>query len=315
MYNFGSFLQDLSSKTGIKFELISDDGETIYTSNLNTDDSEKVSFGVDIGNTKAMIKMLKEYKSCTSLLKYTIESKYKELFSMREQSVMDILEGKEISSEKIDKNFQFLSKGCHLMLVSVDGSRYESLNIIRQLYNDQNVMSMLYEDDIIVIGSFDDVEEHAQSIKETIVSNLYCRCYVSYSVLIYDVSEIKKAYEDAKECILIGKKLGIKDEIFSYNKMLFEKIVYNINPKVKQELLTNFKEKLNLFDSEIINTIEEFVNCGLNISDAARKLYIHRNTLIYRLDKINKETGFDIRNFKEAAVFIIAFLVWKENNK
>jgi len=70
---------------------------------------------------------------------------------------------------------------------------------------------------------------------------------------------------------------------------------------------------LNDFDSEMINTIEEFVNCGLNISNAAKKLYVHRNTLIYRLDKIYKETNFDIRNFKDATVFAIAFLIWKEN--
>jgi DNA-binding PucR family transcriptional regulator len=121
-------------------------------------------------------------------------------------------------------------------------------------------------------------------------------------------------YNDAAECMALGKKFGIKDKIFSSSGMLFEKIVYNVSDRVKEELNTKFADKFNLFDSEMINTIEEFVNCGLNISDAARKLYIHRNTLIYRLDKIYKDTGFDIRNFKEATVFIIAFLVWKEQN-
>jgi DNA-binding PucR family transcriptional regulator len=89
--------------------------------------------------------------------------------------------------------------------------------------------------------------------------------------------------------------------------------VYSLDPKFKNEFLDSFKSKFNTFDSEIIFTIEEFVDCGLNISDAAKKLYIHRNTLIYRLDKIKKETGFDIRNFKEATVFIIGFLIWKES--
>jgi DNA-binding PucR family transcriptional regulator len=147
------------------------------------------------------------------------------------------------------------------------------------------------------------------------VSDLYCRCCVSYGNKIHDVKNVRKAYEEAKECLLLGKKFDIKQETFSYNKMLFEKIVYNIDDRVKQELKDKFSSKLSLFDSELINTIEEFVDCGLNISDAARKLYVHRNTLIYRLDKIYKETGFDIREFKEATVFIIAFLVWKESNR
>nr|WP_241393066.1 helix-turn-helix domain-containing protein [Clostridium tetanomorphum] len=79
--------------------------------------------------------------------------------------------------------------------------------------------------------------------------------------------------------------------------------------------MIRFSYKFDHFDGEIITTIEEFIKSDLNISDAAKKLFIHRNTLIYRLDKIYKETGFDIRNFKEASVFIIAFLVWKEINE
>lgn len=313
MYNFRGYLQDLSHSTGINFNLIGEDGNSLYQSEHKFKDSEKLEFDIMLGKQRAKVITESKYEICTSLLKYSIENKYRELFSMREQSLIDILEGKEVGIDKLDKNFPFLSKGCTLFLVNVDGSRYEALNIIKQLYDEQDVLSMLYGDNIIVIGNFEEVSEHARSIKESIVSDLYCRCYVSFADVIYSGEGIKKAYEDAKECMVLGRKFDIKGEIFDYNKMLFEKVVYSINPKVKKELLDAFKEKFNLFDSEMVNTIEEFVNCGLNISDASRKLYIHRNTLIYRLDKIHKDTGYDIREFKQATVFIIAFLVWKEN--
>jgi DNA-binding PucR family transcriptional regulator len=312
MYNFQSFLQDLDSNTGIRFNLKLEDGELMHSG--ITANSDNVSAAITLGSSRAILELPKEYSNCTSLLRYTIENKYKEIFSMREQSLIDILEGKELSADKLERNFPFLAKGCTLFLVSVDGSRYEALNIVRQSYTEAEAVSMLYDDSIIVLGAFDETEEHARSIRESIVSDLYCRCYVSYGSIIYNVKDIMKAYEEAKQCLILSKNFGIKEEIFYYDKILFEKIVYNINPEVKLELLNRFRDKFNLFDSEIINTIEEFVNCGLNISDAARKLYVHRNTLIYRLDKITKETGFDIRNFKEATVFIIAFLVWKENN-
>lgn len=315
MYSFGSFLQDLSLSSGIKFNLINEDGSLIYSNDLVLKDSERIHYAINLGNSKAILELPKAYEICASLMRYTIENKYREIFSMREQSLIEILEGKEVASDKILKYFPFLSKGCTLFLINVDGSRYEALNIIRQLYTDQDVISMVYGDDIIVIGVFEEINEHARSIKESIVSDLYCKCHVGFGNLAYDAKEIRNAYEEAKECIILGKKFDIKEEIFYYNKMLFEKIVYNISPKVKEELLARFRDKFNVFDSELINTIEEFVNCGLNISDAARRLYVHRNTLIYRLDKINKETGFDIRNFKEATVFIIAFLVWKESNR
>lgn len=314
MYNFQSFLQDLDSNTGIRFNLKLEDDTVLYSSIKNEQSSEVMQTAICLGSSKAILELTEDYKNCTPLLRYTIENKYKEIFSLREQSLIEILEGKEISADKLEKNFPFLSKGCTLFLVSVDGSRYEALNIIRQLYTENEAVSMLYKDSIVVLGVFDEIDEHARSIRESIVSDLYCRCYVSYGSISYNVRDMKKAYEEAKECLILSKNFGIKEEIFYYDKILFEKIVYNINPEVKTELLNKFRDKFNMFDSEIINTIEEFVNCGLNISDAARKLYVHRNTLIYRLDKITKETSFDIRNFKEATVFIIAFLVWKENN-
>jgi hypothetical protein len=313
MYNFQSFLQDLESNTGLRFNLKLEDDTVLYSSIKDAQNSEVTQTAISLGSSKVILEVTEEYKNCTPLLRYTIENKYRELFSMREQSLIEILEGKELSGDKLEKNFPFLSKGCTLFLVSVDGSRYEALNIIRQLYTESEAVSMLYNDSIVVLGIFDEIDEHARSIRESIVSDLYCKCYVSYGSLNYNTQDLKKAYEEAKECLILSKNFGIKEEIFYYDKILFEKIVYNINQKVKTELLNKFRDKFNLFDSELINTIEEFVNCGLNISDAARKLYVHRNTLIYRLDKITKETGFDIRNFKEATVFIIAFLVWKEN--
>lgn len=312
MYNFNSFLQNLASSSGLKFNLIGEDGNAIFTS-LQDNKSERVYFRVILGKQKAVIDISKEYEICKNLLKYSIESKYKELFSFREQFFIDILEGKDVVTDIIKSNIPFLSKGCTLYVISIDGSRSEALSIIRQLYDNRDILSVLYKDNLIVLGEFEEINEHAESIRDSIVSELYCKCAVSYGEEIYDVTTIKKAYEQAKECIFLSREFHIKNEILSYNKMIFEKLVYNIKPQIKQELLESFKAKLNAFDSEMINTIESFINAGLNISDAAKKLYVHRNTLIYRLDKIYKETNFDIRNFKDASVFAIAFLVWKEN--
>jgi DNA-binding PucR family transcriptional regulator len=177
---------------------------------------------------------------------------------------------------------------------------------------EKDIISFIYEDNIVIIGDFEEVEEHAKSIRETIVSNLYCKCYVSFGNRVYKATDIVNAYKNSKESMMLGKRFRFKDEIFFYDKMLFEKIVFNIGTSVKQELMNKLKNKFDTFDKEIIDTIEEFANCGLNISDASRKLYIHRNTLIYRIEKIKKETGFDIRQFTDATVFMVSFLIWRE---
>jgi hypothetical protein len=312
MYNFTEFLKELSHSSGIPFNVVTEDGTELYISDLEIKNSHITNFAVMLGRVKGIISIENQYKNCTSLLKYTIENKYTQYFLTNEQAVIDILENREISSDNIKLNLPFLNNGCYIILISVDGSNIESLNIIKQIYDNEPVVSLIYNDSIIVIADFDEIDEHTESIKESISSNLYCKCYVSYGDRIYDATGIKQAYKNSIECLKFGRKFYKKDSIFNYNKMLFEKIVYNVDSKIKQEILQMFKDKFDALDSEMILTIERFISCGLNISDAARGLYVHRNTLIYRLDKIKKETGFDIRNFKEASVFLIAFLLWKE---
>jgi DNA-binding PucR family transcriptional regulator len=315
MYNFTEFLKDLSHSSNIPFNVVTEDGVALYISGLDIENSNITNFNIMLGRVKGIISLEKQYENCTSLLKYIIENNYTQNFLTKEQAIIDILENREISIDNIVLNLPFLKNGCYILIISLDGSKYESLNIIKQIYDNEPVVSLIYNDNIVVIGEFAEIEEHAESIKESISSDLYCNCYVSYGDKIYDIKGIKKAYADAMQCMELGKKFDIKDHIFSYNKMLFEKIVFNVDSKIKQELLILLKGKFDALDSEMIVTIDQFVNCGLNISDAARKLYVHRNTLIYRLDKIKKETSFDIREFKDASVFLIAFLIWKENKE
>jgi sugar diacid utilization regulator len=315
MYNFTEFLKDLSHSSNIPFNVVTEDGIALYISDLDIENSNITNFNIMLGRVKGIISLEEQYENCTSLLKYIIENNYTQNFLTKEQAIIDILENREISIDNIVLNLPFLKSGCYILLISVDGSKYESLNIIKQIYDNEPVVSLIYNDNIVVIGDFAEIEEHAESIKESISSDLYCNCYVSYGDKTYDIKGIKKAYTDAMQCMELGKKFDMKDHIFSYNKMLFEKIVFNVDSKIKQELLIMLKGKFDALDSEMIVTIEQFVNCGLNISDAARKLYVHRNTLIYRLDKIKKETSFDVREFKDASVFLIAFLIWKENKE
>ncbi|WP_163215795.1 PucR family transcriptional regulator [Clostridium thermarum] len=312
MYNFESYLRELAERSGVNFKLIGEDDTIYYDSGIAIPEERELRAEMYLGKSKTYIIMDKKSEICKPLLEYSIQTKYGELFSTREQLIINVLEGKEIGTGRLDKDVAFLAKGCTLFLVSVDGSKYEALSIIKQLYNVQDVLSMVYGDYIIVLGNFDEVTEHAESIRDSIVSDLYCSSRVSFAYKVYSIDDIKKAYNDAKECMELGRKFDVKGDIYDYNHMLFEKVVYNIDPRLKNELLESFKDKFSLFDNEMINTIEEFINSGLNISDASRKLYIHRNTLIYRLDKIHKDTGYDIRDFKQATVFIIAFLVWKE---
>lgn len=314
MYSFRTFLQEISSSTNIKFNLIGEDGNSIMISCDNEEYSKIKYTSVMLGKQKCKLYIPEGYENCALLLKFIIENRYKDLFSERQSVIKDILDKKEVAADRVERSLNFIGAGCSLFLVYLDSNRYEALNIIKQSYDEENAISLVYGDNIIVIGDFEDVEEHAKSVSEAIANELYSKCSISYSEKFSDALGLKNAYESAKEILMLGKRFDIKENIFSYKRVMFEKIVFNIKNDLKVEIFNKFEGKFDSFDSEMIKTIEEFINCDLNISDAARNLYIHRNTLIYRLDKIDKETGFDIRNFREATVFVIAFLIWKEYN-
>lgn len=314
MHSFHYFLEELSHRTGITFSIVSEDGNDIYSEGSARDKSNDVSFRVMLGRSKALVSLPRQYEICAPLLKYTIEEKYGEFYTVRDQYLIDLLEGKQISSDKIERSIPFLKKGCTLFVVDVEGSHPEALNIIHQLYSEQEAISILYKDLLIILGVFEDIYDHALSIRESIVSDLYSNSSIGYGSVFTEAQDIRKAFEDGKDALFLKRNFGLKEEIIDYSKVQLEKVVYSVKSDIKDTLQMKLSGKLNTYDAEIITTIEEFINSGLNISDAAKKLYVHRNTLVYRLDKIHKDTGFDIRDFKEATVFIIAFLVWKEHN-
>lgn len=312
MYNFLKYLHELNEESKINFKLAWENGECIYDSLSIENDKENLCLQVRLGNKLANMYIPLKYENCTPLLKFSLENKFKELKSVEEEILWDLLDGREVIEDKIKEWLPFLYNDSNILLVRVENNTIEALNIIKELYLNEEVLCTIFAENILIVGCFDEPRDHAESIKNSIETDLYCKCTVSISGKINNIFDLKKCYNEGKESLFLSEKFSLKDTILQYDKMLFEKIVYNIDSQVKNELMKRFSYKFDSFDGEVINTIEEFIKCDLNISDAAKKLFIHRNTLIYRLDKIYKETGFDIRKFKEASVFIIGFLVWKE---
>lgn len=304
------FLQKIQENSGIQFKISSMDGKELYASSLYAENSNNIYHSIILGKEKFLLKMDKKYEICCKLLTFSIENKYNEMCSIRYKELIDILDEKNVYISK--KLNDILSNSSAIFIVRINSDMYDGLNIINQMYNENEVISFIYKSDIITIGDFEDVYEHAVSIREAMISNLFCKCIVSFVEVTKGEFHLKYAYDKAMESLMLRKTFSLKDEVIDSDKLFFEKIVYYIDIELKQEIFHKFKKKFDDFDSEMLNTIEEFVNNGLNISSTAKNLYIHRNTLIYRIDKIKKETGFDIKNFKEAAAFVIAFLIWKE---
>ena len=308
MCNFRNFLYDLNKNTNIPFKIILEDSVSLVNY-LKSDDF--LIKEILLGNKKAKLLVDSEFQGCTSLLKYSIENKYRETYFKREELIKNVLENKILLSEEINQIDLILHDFNTLFLILAEKNRCEILSVLKEVYNKKEFIVIFYKDYILILGNFDEIKEHAKGIKELVNFDLYTNCYISYSDF-KGFEQLKKSFKEAIKCLNLCKSYGLKEKIYSNKDLLFEKSVFNINKDMKDELYQKFKSKFSDLDNEFINTIQQFINCDLNISKASKALYIHRNTLIYRLDKLKKDTGYDIRNFKEATIFMIAFLIWKE---
>ncbi len=157
--------------------------------------------------------------------------------------------------------------------------------------------------------------EELLDIGETLVDMLnmeaLCNARVAHSTVVADISRLPQALEEARAALEVGKIFYSDQKVSAYSSLGIGRLIYQIpQPLCRMYLREVFGADLpEIFDEDTLNLVEKFFENNLNTSEAARKLYIHRNTLIYRLDKIQKETGLDLRTFDDALTVKIALLV------
>lgn len=310
MHNIDSFLGELSNGSNIKFNFYC---KTMGISFIGiTNKTRLMSIELNLSDNRAVLELDEKNYMYAPLLKFTIEYNLREVSNKRENLLREILVGNDIREEDAKKVIPYIFNNSSLLVFDVVDKYKEILAIIKETYNSEYVISIYHEGNVIILGSFEDIMDHAEGIRNSIMMELYCDCAVSVGVNIRSILSLKRAYSNGKKTLYLKKKFQVPEGVLFSDKLFFEEIVDAISINMKNEIKEMFKNKFDNLDKEIIITIEEFINCGLNISDTAKNLYIHRNTLIYRLDKIYKDTNFDLRNFKDAIVFYVVFLLWKE---
>lgn len=312
MHNINSFLMDVSKSSGIEFNFYCKAMDVSFKGIANK--TGLLGIELSLSENRAILELDEKNSIYAPLLKFTIEYNLKQFSNKRENLLKEILTGKYIQEEDVKKVIPYIFHNSSLLVFEIMDKYKEVLAIIKETYSSEKVIAIYHENNVIVLGKFEETIEHAESIKNSIMIELYCDCAVSVGVSINSISSLKRTYNNAKKALYLKKKFQIRENVLFSDKLIFEKIVDAISMNMKNEMKEMFKNKIDNLDKEIIVTIQEFINCGLNISDTARNLYIHRNTLIYRLDKIYKETNFDLRNFNDAMVFYVIFLLWKERN-
>lgn len=288
--------------------------EVVYTSSSFNYKELYIEEDIEVQNKLFTIAINKTYEKVLPLLKYYIINKIKEENEKGKLVINELLGGKKIDKDELGELYPFLLSKFIMIVICIEGNLEEAYSLISEGYVEEDVVVVLCEDKIVILGKLDLVYEHAQSIRETLVSNISGFKRIIYSK-VNDYSQIKNSLDKINQKLSVVNKYNLDTEIINQDEVLFEEIIESINNDTKSILVHEYHKGLKKIDNEMIKTIDIFLKCGLNLSESAKELFIHRNTLIYRLDKLLKYTGFDIRNFNEAIIFKIIYSLWKEENK
>ena len=158
-----------------------------------------------------------------------------------------------------------------------------------------------------------DVIKQAQEMHDTINTEAMVKVSLGISTVVDSIPELARAYREARIALEVGKVFDTEKNIISYDNLGIGRLIYQLPTTLCELFLKEVfkKESISVLDSETIYTIQKFFENNLNVSETSRKLFVHRNTLVYRLDKIKKLTGLDLREFDDAIIFKVAMMVNK----
>ena len=193
--------------------------------------------------------------------------------------------------------------------------------MVQQMFPDKNhdYVINVGENDVVLVKEVKagiatkEVEKIAATISQTLSSEFYTKVSIGISTVVDSIKDLARAYKEAQVAIEVGKVFDTEKNIISYENLGIGRLIYQL-PTTLCEMFLNevFKKgSIESLDHETLMTVQCFFENNLNVSETSRKLFVHRNTLVYRLEKIKKLTGLDLREFDHAIVFKIALMVKK----
>ena len=199
-----------------------------------------------------------------------------------------------------------------------DGNELER---VRSLFGgkSKDFVTAVDEKNIIVVKElaenegYDELAKTAEVIWNVFSSDPNCQEHIAYGTIVGEIKEVSRSYKEARMALDVGKIFFEEKDIIAYSQLGIGRLIYQLPiPLCKMFIKEIFDGKSpDEFDEETLTTINKFFENSLNVSETSRQLYIHRNTLVYRLDKLQKSTGLDLRVFEDAITFKIALMVVK----
>lgn len=209
-----------------------------------------------------------------------------------------------------------------VMIVETEnGKDNNALEVARTHFgtNNKDFITAVDENNVIVVRDLSesentkDIEKFARTLENQLAKEGLKKIRVAYGTVVHEIKEVSRSYKEAKMALDVGKIFFDERNIIAYSELGIGRLIYQLPiPLCKMFIKEIFGGKSpDEFDEETLTTIYKFFENSLNVSETSRQLFIHRNTLVYRLDKLQKSTGLDLRVFEDAITFKIALMVVK----
>lgn len=209
-----------------------------------------------------------------------------------------------------------------VMLIERDHSRIHDRDILVIMQGmigtgSDDFVTQVDENNVVVVhevGNGDEnneIRRFAENILEYLSNAGIQGIRVAYGTVVDELKEISHSYKEAKMALDVARIFFEEKNVIAYNQLGIGRLIYQLPiPLCRMFIKEIFKDKSpDEFDEETLTTINKFFENNLNVSETSRQLFIHRNTLVYRLDKLQKSTGLDLRVFEDAITFKIALMV------
>ena len=208
------------------------------------------------------------------------------------------------------------------MLVKIaEKNDISAYDVLQNLFPDKNkdFIININETDIALVKEIKpnidekDIDKLASSIVDTLSGEFYTHCTVGIGTVVNSIKDLARSFKEAQVALEVGKVFDTEKPIVSYNHLGIARLIYQLPTTLCEMFLKEVfrKGSIDSLDHETLFTIQRFFENSLNVSETSRKLFVHRNTLVYRLEKIKKITGLDLREFEDAIVFKVALMVKK----
>jgi len=195
------------------------------------------------------------------------------------------------------------------------------LENVRSLFGSKtgDFITAVDEKNIIVVkelapnDGYEEMDKIARVILDSLEPGQDEDSHIAYGTIVGEIKEVSRSFKEARMALDVGKIFFSERDIIAYSSLGIGRLIYQLPiPLCKMFIKEIFEGKSpDDFDEETLITINKFFENSLNVSETSRQLYIHRNTLVYRLDKLQKSTGLDLRIFEDAITFKIALMVVK----